>query len=127
MTDWTKIENDPPAVLRALAEGKKVRHSSWPDHEFVHLSPVGCIVDEVDIPYGGCKWSGAWFIEPLRDIVTDPQVGDEFLWYDDRAKVVSLADGFVFFHDGKDPSGRTLERWASEFSSGCFKRIEDKQ
>lgn len=127
MTNWTKVENDPPAVLRALADGKKVRWILWGDTHFIRLTPDGVIRNEAGLEYIDVCFCGTWYIESPRDIVTDPQVGDEFLWYDDRAKVVSVADGFVFFHDGKAPTGRTLERWASEFSSGCFKRIEDKQ
>lgn len=127
MTNWVKIENDAPAVLRALADGKKVRWHGWDASEFAHLSRAGYIVDGSGNARGGCCWSSTWCIETPRDIATDPQVGDEFMWNGDRAKVVAVDGGFVFYHDGELSNARTTEEWAMGFGLGTFKRIEDKQ
>lgn len=128
MGNWIKVENDAPAVLRALADGKRARYDSWEEGEWVQLGNDGAFCDE-----GGNRLtfytdlSGTWFIEPDRDIATDPQAGDEFLWDGDRAKVVAVDGGFVFYHDGKVSSACAMPEWASGFEEGWFTRIEDKQ
>lgn len=125
VSSWIKVEDDAPAVLRALADGKRVRHGTRRAAPWLRLGNDGTLWDE----WGSrltCyfDFSSTWFIETPRDIVTDPQVGDEFLWDGDRAKVVAVDGGFVFFHDGAEATGYTPKEWASAFESGYFKRIE---
>lgn len=124
MSNWTKVDNDPPAVLRALADGKRVRRDSWDDEDWVRMDKGGRLREEDDSPHVTNGFSGTWFIEAPRDIMTDPQVGDEFVWDGDRAKVVAVIDGFVFFHDGAFPSACAMPEWASAFESGYRKHYK---
>lgn len=127
MTNWIKVDNYAPAVMRALADGKKVRRGIWREEEWMRLGGDGRLLREDGSSYVTGDFSGTWFIEVPRDIVTDPQVGDEFLWDGDRAKVAAVDGGFVFYHDGEVSSACAMPEWASGFEDGWFTRIEDKQ
>lgn len=119
MSNWIKVENDAPAVLRALADGKKVRWVLWGDAHFIHLTPDGVIQDEAGLGYIDVYFSGVWYIEPDRDIATDPQTGDEFMSGSSKCRVRFVHDGVVVyaFDDGDlyaEPLAKWTELWADE-------------
>ena len=117
--NWIIVENDAPAVLRALAGGKKVRWVLWEDGKFLRLGPDGVIRYGDGREYDSSVFSGTWFIEPDRDIATDPRAGDEFMSGSSKCRVRFVHDGVVVyaFDDGDlyaEPLARWTEFWADE-------------
>lgn len=117
--NWIKVNNDAPAVLRALAGGREVRWALWGGGRFIHLGPDGVIRNENGHKYDAGVFGGVWFIEPERDIATDPQAGDEFRIGSFKCRVRFVHDGVVVyaFDDGglnAEPLAKWTELWADE-------------
>lgn len=124
MDNWKKVENDAPAVLRALADGRKVRVSA--SHAPLYIDQ-GHICSAGEVVEGRMHLGGTWYIEPARDIATDPQVGDEFMWFKDRCKVLAVAGGGVMWveadHDGGTIGALSLTDWVASWVAHEFKRL----
>jgi hypothetical protein len=73
-TDYT-IKDDPAAVLRALADGRKVRDARW-DSSFISLGGRGYVCYETGEQYRG-SFNGTWHVLKERDMGADPRVGDK--------------------------------------------------
>lgn len=116
--NWIKVENDAPAVLRALANGKKVRRERWESGEWSRLNERGELCMQHGKPCALSYFSGVWFIEPDRDIATDPQAGDEFVSGGIGCRVRFVHDGVVVWaEDGElyaEPLAKWTELWADE-------------
>lgn len=122
--NWIKVNNDAPAVLRALADGKKVRWALWEDGNFLRLGPDGVIRNGDGRKYDA-GFGGVWFIEPDRDIATDPQAGDEFRSGSLRCRVRFVHDGFVVYtFEHGDLHAVPLDKWAELWAVGLFTRAK---
>ena len=122
--NWIKVENDAPAVLRALADGKKVRHERWESGEWCRLNERGELCMQHGKPCVLSYFSGVWFIERDRDIATDPQAGDEIMSGSLRCRVRFVHDGVVVYQYDDDLYAEPLAEWTQLWAEKCFTRAK---
>ena len=123
--NWIKVNNDAPAVLRALADGKKARWALWGDGRFIHLRPDGAIRDEIGRVYDAGAFGGTWLIEPDRDIATSPQAGDEFMEASYKCRVRVVHDGVVVYaFDDGGLNAVPLDEWTELWADESFTRAK---
>ena len=123
---WIKVNNDPPAVLRALADGKKVRHGTWGTASWLQLGNDGAFWDECGSRLT-CyfDFSSTWFIEPDRDIATSPQAGDEFMEASYKCRVRVVHDGVVVYaFDDGGLNAVPLDEWTELWADESFTRAK---
>jgi hypothetical protein len=122
-TDYT-IKDDPAAVLRALADGRKMRALRWDDgymavKDGVLRNECGELVHGV--------FSGTWHVLKERDMGADPRVGDVVQWSSlQGALTVDAVSASHVYCAGQNnhPSVFLRLTWREYFDDGLMVPIE---
>lgn len=69
--------------------------------------------------------AGTWYIEPERDIATDPQAGDEFMSGSFKCRVRFVHDGVVVYqYDDGYLNAVPLAKWTEFWADKVFSRAK---